>query len=515
MKIEKVVIVGGGSSGWMTAAALSKVFSTLDITLIESKNIGTIGVGESTLSYINDFFTVLGIKDEEWMPFCDATYKNSIQFTDFSVKGETFQYPFGKWMTNQQKPLMQWFAVKAAKPELPNNTFAKYYTICGHLAEQNRICIDETPDYAFSRDVAYHLDAAKLGEYLKDKMAIPNGVTHIVDDVTDIITDDNGIKCIKTAEGRELTADLFIDCTGFKSLLLEQTMGVEFNDFCGELMNDSAIAARIPYIDKQKEMISVTDCTAIENGWVWTIPLWSRIGTGYVYSSKFATPEQAEEQFRNFLAKTDKARAEAAEFKHIKIRHGMHKKAWVKNVAAVGLSYGFIEPLESTGLLTTHENIMALISALERRNGNVSKIEIDAFNIRIEQLVRGLKEFVSLHYAMSSRDDTPYWKHVTEHVTYDDKLAENWIRYNPVARNFMMKLGAEKYYDEPMSGVVFIAAGMGYNPLTPTDIKVRKFPTDALAAAYDGIKKEIATTAYNVSLNPTHYEYLSKNIHKC
>ena len=227
--------------------------------------------------------------------------------------------------------------------------------------------------FNFNQDTAYHMDAALFGNWLRDNICLPHGVIHIVDTVEHVIQrEDASIEKIITKNGQHINGDLFIDCSGFRSILLDQTLNVPFISFHDTLLNDRAVATVIPYIDKDKEMENYTSCTAIEAGWVWNIPLWHRIGTGYVYSSKYATEEQAEEHFRRHLKSNrmifpDAERAEAAEFRHIKIKHGVHKHAWVKNVVGVGLSNGFIEPLESTGLMLTHECITKLVRVLGMR----------------------------------------------------------------------------------------------------------------------------------------------------
>jgi tryptophan halogenase len=529
MKINSVTIVGGGSAGWMTAAGLVKQIPNLDITLIESDNISTIGVGESTLAGFNIFLDALELNDEDWMTHCNATYKTSIKFTDFREKLDkpvSFHYPFGSMiLDNKDFGLMEWFLARGLNPEIECRTFAEYYheNVC--MTDANKITDNkhkEIKNFNFKYDTAYHFDAALFGLYLRDHYCKPRGVRHVVDDVVDTPLDENGsIDYILTKGGEKIKSDLYIDCTGFKSMLIEEKMGSKFLSFSDTLLNDSAIATHIPYIDKEREMETVTNCTAIDNGWVWNIPVWNRIGTGYVYSSKFATQEQAEAQFRKHLASDrmicpDKERAESAVFKHIKIRHGVHERSWVNNVVAVGLSNGFIEPLESTGLLITHNSIMRLIDTLQLKEGNVNQFDIDVYNARFLKEIIGYKDFVSMHYALSSRKDTDYWKHATEKMHYSKVLMGIDQTLNDGYSEFAKQVSDHEFQKE-LQGLLYIAAGMGYAPATKRFINFasRSFPD--MAKSYDIYKKRM--DAHKVLMErklaklPSHYEYLKKTIY--
>ena len=306
---------------------------------------------------------------------------------------------------------------------------------------------------------------------------------------------------------------MYIDCTGFASILLDKTLHVPFNNFNDVLLNDRACATQIPYVDKNKEMESVTNCTAIENGWVWNIPLYTRIGTGYVYSSKYATEDDAEEQFRAHLAKTDPKRAEEAEVFHLKIRHGIHEKSWVKNVVGVGLASGFIEPLESTGLMLTHENILFLIRTLTRRNAQVNKIDINCFNDSVNETMDGFRQFISQHYAFAGRDDTPYWQDVTNKVTYSKEFQDFSPPITPVFDSYKSVswgLNINRGLDEN-SGLIYILAGQGYNPITAIDAKMNdtkfgKFEWETTRDTFAVRKKDVQEF---IDLMPTHYEFLT------
>lgn len=512
MRISKIVIVGGGSSGWMTAAALCKNFPDLDITLIESKDIKTIGVGESTIQQINSFFDLLGLKDEEWMPQCDATYKVSIAFTDFREKGSKFQYPFGN-SGAKHMPLGHdcWPIIRSLNPE--ENTlekFAEFYNPNTYLANYNKLTTNEdqsVPNFRLKYDTAYHFDATKFGIYLRDNICKPNGLKHILEEVTEITQKENGdIDYIVTESGSKFEADLFVDCTGFKSLLLEQKMGSKFISYADTLLNDRALATKLDYDDPEREMENVTNCTAIENGWVWNIPLWNRIGSGYVYSSKFVDRDQAEIEFRNHLKSKGKEISDSAEILDIEIKHGRHEKVWVGNVIAVGLSYGFIEPLESTGLLTTHENIYRLVRILQRRNRHVVGIDKTLMNMHFAHNIDSTRSFIEMHYGLSLRNDTDYWRHVTN-LDYGDTPDINQLEVHCIRTSD---------YNGVFGGLTYVAAGMGY------------LPTYKFGNGYGEISDEDQETFRNVEREykmfadslksyiqtlPSHYEFLKKHIY--
>jgi tryptophan halogenase len=229
-------------------------------------------------------------------------------------------------------------------------------------------------------------------------------------DVTNVETDDNGVKCLELSDGHKIKADLFIDCTGFKSLLLEGALKEPFNNYSNVLPNNMAWATHMPYVDKKKELEAVTNCTALGNGWVWNIPLWSRIGAGYVYSNKYITDEQALDEFKEHLRKKGRD-PETLEYKKIFMKNGIHERIWVKNVVAIGLSAGFIEPLESTGLWFTHEFATSLLRTLYR-GSKPTQHDRDCFNNICRWQWKELVHFVCKHYALSARHDTDYWKGV-------------------------------------------------------------------------------------------------------
>ena len=420
MKINSVVIVGGGTSGWFAAAALNKRCPKIKVTVIESPQVRTIGVGESTLLHINIFFRSLGMKDKDWMPHCDATYKGSIKFTDFYKKGEAFHYPFGFMdLRSSKHGTDDWFLKKWLYPKTPQTDFADTYWPSMPLINKNRVNLNKEnviPDFNIDRDWAYQFDAGKLGHWMRKNLC--SKTTYIKDHVTNIKVNQRGwIGAVTTKEHGDLTADLYIDCTGFKSLLLGGALQVPYISYKDMLINNGTWATKIPYVNPDVEMDLTTNGTAINNGWVWNIPLWSRIGSGYVYSKDFIDKDDALIEFQKHIGHGDEL-----DYHHIDIKNGRHQTCWHKNCLAIGLSYGFIEPLESTGLLFAHEGVDKLVMALESRDQHITQLDRDCVNREMQIHIDGTKYFVGFHFYGSVREDTEYWRWYTQEL----KMGEHW-----------------------------------------------------------------------------------------
>jgi tryptophan halogenase len=325
------------------------------------------------------------------------------------------------------------------------------------------------------RDIAYHFDATKFGEWLRERYCKPRGVKHIQDTVTYVHARQWGIQGLSLAGDpiNRVEADLFIDCTGFKSMLLS-ALNEPFIEYSDMLPNNKAWATRVPYKDKEKEMEPFTNCTAIDNGWVWNIPLWSRLGTGYVYSDKFVTDEQALEEFKQHLMSNKvvcpKTREEvdALEYKNISMRVGIHERTFVQNVVAIGLSAGFIEPLESNGLFSVHQFLFKLVKVLERPA--TTQWEKDAYNAATYGIFRNFAEFVAQHYALSIRNDTEYWK-----ANANRNYMPGIEQLKPCFSAGFYPLQEKKMHIsaiEPSQGITWISTGMNYLLLDSTDIKL-------------------------------------------
>lgn len=523
-EINNILVVGGGSAGWMTAALLLKFYPEKKVSLIESPNIPTIGVGESTLGRIKNFCAMLEIDEKDFMSFTDASYKMSIKFTDFYQKdGGYFHYPFGKPYTLEKDWGMRyWMFRKALYPETDNRDFVETYFPAAALFEKNKFTVDTTGlgNYNPTLDVAYHFDAVKFALWLNEKYCKPRGVNHILGTILTVHQDDSGITSLDLDDGRNISADLYIDCSGFRSLLLGDALKTPFESYSDILPNNKAWACQVPYIDKDKEIEPFTNCTAIGNGWCWNTPLWSRIGTGYVYSDKHITDEEALEEFKNYLC-SDKMviprtreQLESYKFRNVPFRVGIHEKTFVKNVVAIGLSAGFIEPLESNGLFSVHEFLFLLLKVLLR--GPVTQWDRDVYNTSVKAMFKDFAYFVALHYALSNRSDTAYWKENASRI-YDKKMtnleASISVGFSSLQNNKMFAEAAD-----PVAGITYVSIGMNYPMLDMVgqrwhenhDGTNHKKMFQQVFDTFDQYKtnwKQVAETA------PTLYEYLRDNIY--
>lgn len=529
--INKIVIVGGGSSGWMTASTIKHVFPEKEVIVIESPDINTVGVGESTLGFINRWLFLIGLKKEDFMKDCDATYKLSIKFTDFYKKDYgSFHYPFGVPTFDKDNSLggsEEWFIKKMLYPETPISDYADTYYPSMSLVNNNKFVEKMEDQFDAKTDAAVHFDAAKFGMWLKNNFCLPKGVILKQNNVKDIVLNNSGIQHLLLDNGECITADLFIDCTGFKSLLLGQSLKEEFIDYSSLLPNNRAWATRIPYTDKEKELEPFTTCTAISNGWVWNIPSWERIGTGYVYSDEYISPEDALVEFKNYL-RSDKMTivdpkrdVDSFEYKDIKIKSGIYKRTWVKNVVAIGLSAGFIEPLESSGLFTVHEFLILLCQSLEREE--ISQWDRDAYNHNCFQQFNSFADFVALHYALSVREDSKYWNDIKNKSFYPDmstqKFIENTTPIDLAIRKFHTGNWSDRnMYNGASTGLNCVATGMNYpiSSVTGSYLRYSRFGLD-LKSVVDQFIEDTNIRKNNwakMSENaPSLFEYLSKEIY--
>jgi len=474
-RIKNIVVVGGGSAGWMTASTLVKAFPDKHISVIEPKNIPTVGVGESTIGGIRNWTRFIGLDEKSFFSFTDASYKLSIKFTDFYEKDSGgFQYPFGMPLITDEtrNPFTDWHLKKYYYPETPVQDFTRCLFASSALYENNKFTDNKNKafhNFDVGNDAAYHFDATKFGAWLKEMVCIPSGVKHIVGEVVDIKTNKDGIECLILDNNEVVSADLFVDCTGWRSLLLGSALEEPFDSYSEMLPNNSAWATRVEYKDRSKELEGYTNCTAIENGWCWNIPLWSRLGCGYVFSDKFVTDEQALEEFKQYLMsnKMTIPRTEEdiqkLEFKKIKMRVGIHKRTFVKNVVAIGLSAGFIEPLESNGLFSVHEFLFKLIDILQR--GKISQFDRDMYNVSVKDLFDNFAKFVALHYALSHRSDTEYWRNI-QNKKFTDSTGDPYVPYKSRTDSFyniIWRYMEEWGHPYGNAGIPYIATGMNLN----------------------------------------------------
>jgi len=510
MKINKICIFGGGTAGFSLACLLARFKEVskvdLDITVVYSSDIGTIGVGESTLLSINDLFRYLNLKDHEWMPKCNATYKTSIAFENFYKKDTTFQYPFGNILPRDYAYINKWFELKEHYPHIfTPDTYARYLVPHTRLNERNKLTDKkEIPGYDFQYQSAYHFDTGLLSKFFREYAEF-RGVKFIDDLYEESVLDFEGNIEKIVCKNNEVHADLFYDCSGFKSLLLEKVMNSEYIDFNETLINNRVIRAKIPYTNKEEQLKNYTNCVALDNGWCWEIPLWNCLSIGYVHSLKFSSEEEVMEEF---IQRCKKHGVDEVETSIINYKTGRHKKGWVKNVIGVGLAYGFLEPLESTGILTLLINSFKSRELISKRNLFYTNVDRDAFNMSVAKEMDALRGFVELHYAYSSRDDSDYWRYVTDGVPYS--MDTNSDYYNSLYLS-----SVERKYILPgmSSGLPFIMGGMNYSVFSPAFTHIEP-ETEELIQRKNAFLQEDREYYNLIKKYPSSMEFLQEKIYR-
>ncbi len=402
-QLHEIVILGGGTAGWLTANLMAHLFSDkehIKITVIEAPDIDIVGVGEGSTPALKKFFEMINIDESEWMPRCNATYKLNIRFDGWSPNSgiNNYSHPFISQtdMFSQRAFIVNCMTRRLG---LDVTTQPDLFFLNSVLSHQHKGPV--TPDnFPFRMEYGYHFDSRLLGKFLSE-VGQRRGVNYKQLKITGAELKDNGdIDYLVTSDGNQVSGDLFVDCSGFSSLLLQKTLGVAFKTFNTNLFNDSAVV--IPTaIDRHKPAETVS--YAMKNGWCWKIPLTNRYGYGYVYSSDFISPDDAETELRESLGLLDSD----VPARHLKMNVGQAEHHWHKNCLALGLSQGFIEPLEATGL---HLVLVAVESFVTKYLEGILSDKYQAeFNTKISERFERVRDYIVAHYKLNTRHDSEYW----------------------------------------------------------------------------------------------------------
>jgi len=437
--MKRLVIVGGGSSGWTAAAYLNGALNNkgqnprVEISLIESPDIPRISVGEATVLTIRHTLAVIGIDELEFLKATDGSFKQAIKYANW-VKNDNSHYyhPFNRF---SPKPIdhlaQQWLA---------SDRSISFVDSC---SAQARICelglapkgLDDgfTPGGQFS--AAFHMNAQKFADYLRD-YSVERGVRHIQANVQDVIMRDNGhIKAVRTDTAGDVEAELFVDCTGFRAMLIEQQLGVGWEDFSQYLLCNRAIAMHVPYDRFYPGMVRpYTTATALSNGWVWDIPMLHQRSIGYVHSSDYISEEQAEQELRAYQGPGTKDLP--ARTIHFKV--GRRHQHWKGNCIAMGLAGGFIEPLESTGLYLSDLGAVMLAEHFPWDDDHMEDLAF-RYNRILSNRYYEVLDFINMHYCLTQRDDTAFWREVQKDERINPRLKAKldfWAMKPPSASDF-------------------------------------------------------------------------------
>lgn len=460
--ITKVVIAGGGTAGWMAAASLSKLIGrNLDISLIESDEIPTVGVGEATIPSLLILHQLLQIKEQDFVAAVQGTFKLGISFENWRDVNENYIHSFGFTGKDCWAAGFQHFWLKG-KQEGISKDFGQY---CAELvaAQQNKFAV--LPNLAIN--YAYHMDAGLYAGFLRG-MAEENNVKRVEGKIVEVGTNEQTgfIEHVKLNSGQVIDGDLFIDCTGFRGLLIEQTLHTGYDDWSHWLPCDSAVAVQTKSVGPP---IPYTRAIARDAGWQWRIPLQSRVGNGLVFCSRYLSDDEA------IQTVLDNVEGETInEPRVIKFRTGQRRKHWNKNCVAMGLASGFIEPLESTSIHLIQRAITRLIQMFPY--AGVREPEINEFNTQMDFEIQNIRDFIVLHYHVTKREDSRFWRHC-KNMKIPETLQHRIDLFRQTGRVFKVpnELFGENSWIQVMLGQGLLPEQ--YHPIVDemTDEELRRF----------------------------------------
>lgn len=494
--ISKVVIVGGGSAGWLTAGVIAAE-KIVDVVLVESPDVPTIGVGEGTWPSMRGTLKRIGITETDFLRECDASFKQGTWFRDWkSGDGDTYSHPFSVPSDFAETNLVpDWIAAGNATP------FADAVTPqAGLFADCLAPKQITTPEYSFVVNYGYHLDAGKFAELLRKHCTEQLGVEHVLANVAKINSAENGdISSVDTDRAGTIDGDLFVDCTGTRCLLLGEHFGIPFESRQSYLFNDAALAAQVSYGSDDHPIQSCTHSTAQTAGWIWDIGLPTRRGIGHVYSSAHISDDEATDQLRSYIESVAGVEAaKEADPRKITFQPGHRREFWHRNCVAIGMSSGFIEPLEASALVMV-ELAAGMIADQLPPTRDVLDIVAKRYNQKFLRHWNQIIEFLKLHYVLSDRDDSPYWKDNHDASSIPEKLSEQlavWRYRSPWHQD-------AEAVDElfPTASYQYILYGMGFHT------EPRKSGNGRAAAIFN---ENAARTAQLQKAMPSNRELLAK-----
>ena len=436
--MKNLLIVGGGSAGWMAAAYLNGALNlrgqrpTVSITLLESPDIPRISVGEATIPSMRHLLAVVGIDEEAFMRSADATFKQSIKYQNWVHNdGSFYHHPF---TLIPQQPLD-----RAGELWLSSDQSIPFMDTCSlqtRLCEANRVPVASGPEAVkHPMKYAYHMNAQKFADTLRD-FSTARGVRHVLANLQEVNQDERGwLESVRTDTAGELHADIFVDCTGFAGHLIDKTLGVDLEDFSQYLLCNRAVTMHLPYERFYPGYIRpYTTATALSSGWVWDIPMQNQRSIGYVHSSAFISKEAAESELRAYQGPG----TEDLSVRFVDFTVGRRKKAWVNNCIAIGLSSGFIEPLESTGLYLSDLGAVLLAEHWPRDEGAIQQLS-SRYNRLMANRYYEILDFINMHYCLTKRTDTEFWKEVRKPERVNPRLRAKlamWQQKPPSLHDF-------------------------------------------------------------------------------
>ena len=501
MTIRKIVVAGGGTAGWMCAAVLSRLLNDrseahdLSITLIESEAIGTVGVGEATIPPFVEFNQLLGIDEAQLLAATQGTFKLGIQFANWGAVGDSYIHPFGAYGYNIGGIAFHhiWHRNRMAGDKRPLQVF-NAETMAAYFGKFLR-----SEDYQQQRDdlppinYAYHLDAGRYAAFLR-AYSEANGVVRREGRIVDVgLHGETGdVASLTLDDGSTVEGDLFIDCTGFRGLLIEQSLGTGYDDWTHYLPCDRAVALPCAREDGSGPA-PYTRATAHGAGWQWTVPLQHRNGNGHVYCSEFMSDDEAHDVLLNNMAGKPQA-----DPNFLRFTTGRRKRFWNRNVVAVGLAAGFMEPLESTSIHLINTGINKLVALLSL--SGITEAQRRAYNRFTVKEYERIRDFLVLHYNATKRDDTPFWNKVRT-MDVPDSLAEKVELFEANGQIFREE---DELFTESSWIAVMLGQGIemgGHNVMSGSVMKQE---------TAEEINEMEQSIRFLVDRMPPHDEYLSR-----
>lgn len=413
--IDTIVILGGGTAGWMTAAALSQELKHCQIYLIESAKIGTIGVGEATIPHLKQFNDMLGINEKEFIKTTKATFKLGIKFKNWGEIGANYFHPFGQFGHTFNDLDFHHFYLEAQQRNLLKSTNLDDYSFAAVAAKYQKFCFPN-PDInqiSATYGYAYHIDEGLYAQFLR-QYSEKNKVKRIEGEVKTVIKSPNGnIQSLQLSNGEKISAQLFIDCSGFRGVLIEQSLQAGYHDWSEYLLCDRAVTVAS---ERLSQPAPYSIANAQSAGWAWQIPLQHRTGNGYVYSSQHIQDRQAEDTLLNNLTTSP-----CSQPRMLKFNTGVRRKIWDKNCVAIGLAAGFLEPLESTGIYLIQQGIIELLRHFPRQN--FEPLLAKNYNNILHNEFTRIRDFLILHYTSTQRRDSMFWREAQQ-LALPDTLSE-------------------------------------------------------------------------------------------
>jgi tryptophan halogenase len=482
--VKRVIIAGGGTAGWTVAAVLAQQLGTLlDITLVESDEIGTVGVGEATIPTFRTFHQLLGVDEREFMRATDATFKLGISFENWDRLGDRYIHPFGdigksSWMADFHH---MWLMARARG----FGGDAGDYCFEHQAAAAGKFAVSEKSQINY----AYHLDAGRYARFLRQKFE-PKGVKRIEGRIARVEQDGESgyVTAIVMENGDRVSGDLFVDCTGFRGLLIEQTLSAGYEDWREWLQTDSALAVQTP---STGDIPPYTRSMARSAGWQWRIPLQSRVGNGLVYCSAHLPEEAARDELLSNLEGTP-----LTEPRLIRYETGRRRKVWDKNVVAIGLSSGFLEPLESTSIHLIQIGAMRLMQ-LFPFEGNFEALA-KRYNAQSQYELERIRDFIILHYKLTRRDDTTFWRGCRD-MDVPDSLADRIALFRDTG---IVYQSSDELFR--VASWLYVMLGQGIMPSHHHHMGAL-LGDQRLRKALESLKQGIANAVANM---PTHEKFL-------